>query len=148
MEEERRLLFVGMTRAERVLALSHALSRASYDGPRAAVPSPFLKNLTGLGYGPSALHAQTFDSGRSSAAGAPEPVLGGAFEAGDAAAPSAFGFRVGQRVRHPALGPGRIDSFVREATGPGPSSSSTEVPAHHGPGRGQARALGMIQRGQ
>ena len=48
LEEERRLLFVGVTRAERFLALSHALSRAIHGGPRPAVPSSFLRNLTGL----------------------------------------------------------------------------------------------------
>ena len=39
VEEERRLLFVGITRAESHLALSHAQTRTVWGGPRQA-PSP------------------------------------------------------------------------------------------------------------
>ncbi len=104
LEEERRLLFVGMTRAERFLGLSHALSRASYGGPRPAVLSPFLKNLSGMDLVLAPFLHQVFD------AGGPEP--------GNASAAAASGFRVGQRVRHPALGAGRIEAFASGGDNP------------------------------
>ncbi len=112
LEEERRLLFVGITRAERFLAFSHTLARTMYGSPRPASLSPFLRNLPGLDVVFAPFHRQTFDAGRASAADSPRfevpapAVPGGAIEA------DASGFRVGQRVRHPALGPGRIESFV------------------------------------
>jgi hypothetical protein len=43
-------------------------------------------------------------------AGGPEP--------GDASAAAASGFRVGQRVRHPALGAGRIEAFASGGDNP------------------------------
>ncbi len=120
LEEERRLLFVGLTRAERFLALSHAQSRSLHGGPRPAVLSSFLRGLKGLetggtaaglaeGYGPdfrpitgkwAAVPDKT--SHRPSAPSG-EPV-------------EMAGFRVGQRVRHPALGEGRIEGFVTGET--------------------------------
>ena len=117
LEEERRLLFVGMTRAERFLALSYSLSRASYGGPRAAAPSPFLKNLSGLDLVMSPFMHQIFQGGRTRPAGAPEAFSSGGSGTGEAEPATVGGFRAGQRVRHPALGPGRIDSFVAGSNG-------------------------------
>ncbi|MFN8594224.1 MAG: 3'-5' exonuclease, partial [Thermomicrobiales bacterium] len=45
MEEERRLFYVGMTRAERLLYLTHASSRAAYGRFAYSVPSRFLKSI-------------------------------------------------------------------------------------------------------
>ncbi|MHB1500489.1 MAG: ATP-dependent helicase [Candidatus Dormibacteria bacterium] len=45
MEEERRLLYVGMTRAKRLLYLSHCFQRHLYGSPKAAIPSRFLGAL-------------------------------------------------------------------------------------------------------
>ncbi|MEZ5351589.1 MAG: UvrD-helicase domain-containing protein [Bryobacteraceae bacterium] len=47
MEEERRLCYVGMTRAEQQLFITHALSRRRYGGtpPEPAVPSRFIAEL-------------------------------------------------------------------------------------------------------
>jgi DNA helicase II / ATP-dependent DNA helicase PcrA len=46
VREERRLMFVGMTRARRRLFLSHAAERARHGGPpRRSVPSPFLGDI-------------------------------------------------------------------------------------------------------
>lgn len=50
MEEERRLLYVGMTRAKRRLYLSHCFQRHLYGSPKAAIPSRFLAPL-GAGVG-------------------------------------------------------------------------------------------------
>ena len=112
MEEERRLLFVGMTRAERFLALSQALSRASYYGARAATPSPFLKNLTGLDLVLAPFMHQSFDSGRSRSSGVSESYPESASPDFSGVPAEGSGFRAGQRVRHPALGPGRIESIL------------------------------------
>lgn len=47
LEEERRLLYVAMTRAMRRLYLSQAQSRRVFGSPMAAMPSSFLKELEG-----------------------------------------------------------------------------------------------------
>lgn len=46
LEEERRLLYVGMTRARQHLYLSHCFQRHLYGSPRGATPSRFLKPLS------------------------------------------------------------------------------------------------------
>ncbi len=45
VEEERRLLFVGITRAEQQLQLSYCQARSVHGDPRPVVPSPFLMEL-------------------------------------------------------------------------------------------------------
>jgi DNA helicase II / ATP-dependent DNA helicase PcrA len=117
LEEERRLLFVGMTRAERFLALSHASSRASYGGPRAASLSPFVRNLTNVDLVLAPFRHQTFDPDRSRTSGVSESYASLPFEGVGAAPAGAGGFRAGQRVRHPALGTGRIEAFVEGSAG-------------------------------
>ena len=46
LEEERRLCYVGMTRAERMLYLSHAMSRTIFGSRQRQEPSRFLKDLS------------------------------------------------------------------------------------------------------
>ncbi|MCX6561231.1 MAG: UvrD-helicase domain-containing protein [Candidatus Aminicenantes bacterium] len=118
-EEERRLLFVGITRAERFLALSHAMSRAVYGGPKPAVLSSFVRNLRGLEvvaasypFGPS----ERADRAPSSPSGFVPDWAKTAAVTPAVPAEEMAGFRVGQRVRHPALGTGRIESFVPGGT--------------------------------
>ncbi|MDO4799797.1 MAG: UvrD-helicase domain-containing protein [Bacillota bacterium] len=45
VEEERRLCYVGITRARKVLYLTHARSRMLYGRPQATIPSRFLKEM-------------------------------------------------------------------------------------------------------
>jgi DNA helicase-2/ATP-dependent DNA helicase PcrA len=45
MEEERRLMYVGITRARRRLFLSYAASRMMFDGFRSNPPSPFIDEI-------------------------------------------------------------------------------------------------------
>ncbi len=45
LDEERRLLYVGITRARRSLMLSHCASRSKYGKPTPCTPSSFLKDL-------------------------------------------------------------------------------------------------------
>jgi UvrD-like helicase family protein len=50
VREERRLLFVGMTRAQRHLYLSHAAERVRHGATRKTTRSPFLADLDPAGY--------------------------------------------------------------------------------------------------
>ena len=122
LEEERRLLFVGITRAERFLALSHAQTRTGWSGPRQASLSPFLKGLPGLetviapfltngfsdGRGPEPASAppEARPANNRPAAPGPEPAV---VQAGP--------FRAGQRVRHPAIGSGTIEKVISDGPG-------------------------------
>jgi DNA helicase-2/ATP-dependent DNA helicase PcrA len=45
VEEERRLLYVGITRAQQAVNLTHVMSRFLWDGPQPRLPSRFLKEL-------------------------------------------------------------------------------------------------------
>ena len=111
VEEERRLLFVGITRAERFLALSHARSRTMHGITRPAALSPFLRDVEGLEVAPAPLLARAYGAGRPSAATIAAvsfpPAPGSAGEPG-----SVLGFRKGQRIRHPSIGPGTIDEII------------------------------------
>ncbi|MHB8093360.1 MAG: ATP-dependent helicase [Candidatus Aminicenantales bacterium] len=140
VEEERRLLFVGITRAEKHLALSCAQTRTMHGQTRPAALSPFLKGLDGIemifapfltnGFGGSAMSKRA--AGGSASLPARERTAGagsvdlpdqgrdrpGVFNkhafarAAEPAAENGSGFREGQRVRHPALGTGRIEKLI------------------------------------
>ncbi|MCW3041192.1 MAG: family ATPase [Solirubrobacterales bacterium] len=118
LEEERRLMYVGITRAMRSLTISHARRRAVFGGaPNYGLPSRFLAELptdlvdrqgTASGWGAATV-----------AAGAPRPRAmsswssggggGGrsasAWDEGQQAAPS---FRMGDDVVHAAFGDGVV----------------------------------------
>jgi DNA helicase II / ATP-dependent DNA helicase PcrA len=49
VEEERRLLYVGITRARQRLTISHCATRRKFGGLISCTPSPFLKELEGEG---------------------------------------------------------------------------------------------------
>ncbi len=137
VEEERRLLFVGITRAESFLAFSHAQTRTAWGGPRQASLSPFLRGLTGIetviapfltngfsdGGGPEpAPPAARYADERAGASG-PGPGIVHAGTDGRPAAPcggpgdGTAPFRAGQRVRHPAIGSGRIEKVMTDGPG-------------------------------
>ncbi|MCS7191306.1 MAG: UvrD-helicase domain-containing protein, partial [Fimbriimonadales bacterium] len=103
IEEERRLCYVGMTRAKDELHLTYALSRGAYDGRRSAIPSPFLRALADepaptlyqVMYGavataPTASRAAVIAVPQSTASAKSAPFL------------------PGQRVRHPEIGTGIV----------------------------------------
>jgi DNA helicase-2/ATP-dependent DNA helicase PcrA len=107
LEEERRLFYVGMTRAERLLYLTHASSRAAYGRFGYSVPSRFLASI------PDHLVKSL---GRRGAIRPGAPNLRDRVR-NDGAATSAppvpaLTYRVGQRVFHQHFGEGTI----REAT--------------------------------
>jgi DNA helicase-2/ATP-dependent DNA helicase PcrA len=131
-EEERRLCFVGMTRAQHHLALTHALFRGLRGARVRQMPSKFLAELAGehvtrvdLSEDIEPAHPrgrQRFDDGRS--AGQARQGTGAAgdgdFFDADAATDSddgdaiaAGGLRPGRRVRHAKFGRGRVAQVGR-----------------------------------
>jgi DNA helicase II / ATP-dependent DNA helicase PcrA len=142
VEEERRLFFVGITRARRELYLSQCRVRSFRGQTQATQPSQFLgelpegpivvRDLSGVGSSSSG-HWQTSGSRppfprepRSTAAPPQFRLLTAAQLAGGAngfAAAGAVGnaspddFRVGQTVAHPLYGLGRIVALEGEGSG-------------------------------
>jgi DNA helicase-2/ATP-dependent DNA helicase PcrA len=105
LEEERRLMYVAITRARRRLYLTHAQSRMLHGQVRYGYPSRFLSELPEQ----VLLHLNR----RAGAAAA--PAAGYRAPAPDAARPAASGhdtgFRVGQSVAHAKFGTGIIIDF-------------------------------------
>jgi len=103
IEEERRLCYVGMTRAKRVLVLTHAESRRLHGAEYFPAPSRFLREI------PSELIQEV--RMRSSVS---RPMSYGRPSRGRrTAAPidDAGLFRLGQRVEHPTFGEGVVLTF-------------------------------------
>jgi DNA helicase-2/ATP-dependent DNA helicase PcrA len=121
LEEERRLLFVGITRAERFLALSLSRSRTVNGSARENRRSLFLADLEGLEAvrpGSAAVEPQRgirasgyYPPGKRPAPSSPDPVrtnlpLPSKIEERDG-----HPFGIGKLVHHPILGPGRVEKF-------------------------------------
>jgi DNA helicase-2/ATP-dependent DNA helicase PcrA len=105
-EEERRLFYVGVTRAERHLVLTHAGYRSMFGSGRLASPSRFLGEIprelcTGAAHGRSG--AETDSHGREDEG---EDEVLGTFEDPGA------GLTVGDLVQHGHFGRGRIRALV------------------------------------
>ncbi len=98
LEEERRLAYVGMTRAMEKLMLTHAENRRMHGNERYNAVSRFVHDL------PAELVREIrFSSGFSgSTAVKPRPVLTAAERQDDT------GFNLGQRVAHPKFGEGMV----------------------------------------
>ena len=99
LEEERRLMYVAITRARKRLYLSHAQSRMLHGQVRYGLPSRFLGELPEqvlLNLNRRASPA--FDTGYSASAPAPRPA-------------NDSGFKVGQSVAHARFGTGIIIDF-------------------------------------
>ena len=109
LEEERRLCYVGMTRARERLYLTHAQSRQIFGQRRLAQPSRFVDEIPRQGLrvtGRPAPAAYRPAPGRPVWAVESAPARPAAAPAG-AGAP-ADGFRPGARVRHPLFGVGTV----------------------------------------
>jgi DNA helicase-2/ATP-dependent DNA helicase PcrA len=105
MAEERRLMYVGVTRAKDRLYLTHAFMRARYGGSEASVPSSFLDDIP-----PEAVE------GRAVASGDGRPPRRIQAMSWPTSAPNGVEqlFKAGQRVRHTRFGEGLvIESRVR-----------------------------------
>jgi len=103
IEEERRLMYVALTRARRRLYLTLAQSRMLHGQTRYGIASRFFREI------PEALLKQVGGGFKPRAAAARSPVTGhwsppARVEAADAASP----WRVGQNVIHPTFGAGVI----------------------------------------
>jgi DNA helicase-2/ATP-dependent DNA helicase PcrA len=98
LEEERRLCYVGITRAKRTLTLSYAKLRSNWGEREYQMPSRFLSEI------PAALKAGTVPDGPTSQGGwgAALPRRGGFERVGTPA------FRAGERVRHAKFGVGEV----------------------------------------
>jgi DNA helicase-2/ATP-dependent DNA helicase PcrA len=103
LEEERRLMYVAITRARRRLYLSHAQSRMLHGQTRYGMPSRFLEELPA----PVLLHLN-----RRSEASYSQPSYSAPAPASRAAqAGSGTGFKIGQSVAHAKFGAGIIIDF-------------------------------------
>ncbi|MHB1007208.1 MAG: ATP-dependent helicase [Chloroflexota bacterium] len=103
MEEERRLFYVGMTRAKEHLYLVYAFRRTLYGGSMPGTPSRFLADIP-----------DNLVQGRDTPPPAsPQPVAVPRPVAARPAAKAARGagsYRAGERVRHPVFGEGLVVS--------------------------------------
>jgi len=106
LEEERRLMYVAVTRARQRLYLSHAQTRMLHGQTRYCLPSAFLEEL------PEALLCKI---NRAPAYSASAPSRAAAHAVPDAQA-SANGLRIGQNVQHAKFGTGVI--VAAEGRGP------------------------------
>ena len=109
LEEERRLCYVGMTRAERKLCLTYAESRRLYGGSdRYSTPSRFLREL------PPDRVEEVRLRGRVSRPGLRVPPRRRAgFEP---IRDETNGLRLGQRVQHPKFGEGVVLTYEGQGT--------------------------------
>jgi DNA helicase-2/ATP-dependent DNA helicase PcrA len=97
MAEERRLMYVGLTRAEDRLFLTYAFMRSRYGESDPSVPSRFLEDV------PPELVGGSWRLGRKGGAHGSPVVIGGSSPS--ARAPQ---FHAGQRVRHATFGEGLV----------------------------------------
>ncbi len=111
-EEERRLFFVGMTRAKRFLTLTHARYRRIRGRPERHTRSPFLSEIP----------EETAEMADERTGTSPAPLGSGrGYEAPGAdrtirpETDPETGFTVGEVVRHPTYGLGRISRFSTSA---------------------------------
>jgi DNA helicase-2/ATP-dependent DNA helicase PcrA len=114
MAEERRLTYVGLTRAEDRLFLTYAFMRTRYGESEPSVPSRFLGDLPSelvSGSWKQGREAGTVDAGRGMwdrGRGTREAIRGSQRGTPAAVAPSTPQFRAGQRVRHATFGEGLV----------------------------------------
>ncbi|MBI1371713.1 MAG: AAA family ATPase [Phycisphaera sp.] len=114
MEEERRLCFVGITRAQQHLQLTHARYRTIRGIRERTVPSPFLRELGNehvvvedlSGYGASAFGTGSFGGDDDDPFGGLPPMRSGG------GGGSSLPYDVGSRVMHPKFGPGKVLSLT------------------------------------
>ncbi len=107
-EEERRLFYVAMTRAQDALAVSHAVRRQTYMGEEHRAPSPYLgdipeERLERRDLATWSGHRSLFDAPEPSYAPPPQ-------DDADVVRDTGLGLEVGERVLHPYFGPGRLEA--------------------------------------
>ena len=143
IEEERRLCYVGMTRAEKRLFMTYARTRKVWGSDQMNPPSRFLKELpkegvvmqSAIASRPRFLDkwgaADSDTYGPQGGAGRSHPLMNsnpfpdyeGGSDSFDESTPSGPAFRKGMRVRHPSYGTGS----VLQIEGAGPELKVTVV---------------------
>ncbi|MBW6400083.1 UvrD-helicase domain-containing protein [Roseomonas sp. HJA6] len=114
LEEERRLAYVGITRARRQAIISHAANRRIYGNWQASIPSRFLDELPvgeiireGGAQREARSHASVFSGGGLYSQRPRRMIEAGAWEVKER--PTVTGnFAIGERVFHQKFGYGRI----------------------------------------
>lgn len=106
LEEERRLFYVGVTRAEDRLYLARALSRFRMGEVTSAAASAFLKEIPRDLIEPLARQRAPFDARRAGGYGRPTPPQPDPTRPSPGSVLKTFGS--GQRVTHPTFGNGTI----------------------------------------
>ncbi|QYJ82025.1 DNA helicase II [Shewanella aegiceratis] len=99
LDEERRLCYVGMTRAMKQLYITYAESRRIYGRENYARPSRFIKEIPGD-------YVQEIRMRTSVSA----PASSNRFSQAESAFNDS-GFNIGQRVNHPKFGEGKVTNF-------------------------------------
>jgi DNA helicase II / ATP-dependent DNA helicase PcrA len=125
VEEERRLLFVGITRAKKTLSLSLSRRRIVMGADTATMMSPFLYHIEGIMH-----EVDDSDEIPDSHEDAAEPHPDDDSEEEPHRAP----FKRGQLVRHPTLGLGRIEQYI-------PSHNDSRVVVRFGSGQRKTLVL-------
>jgi DNA helicase-2/ATP-dependent DNA helicase PcrA len=114
LEEERRLAYVGITRAKRLCTISHAANRRIYGNWTSSIPSRFLDELPeaeierqGAVRQKPTLPSSVFSAGALSSVRRPRVIEAGAWEV-DQRPEREKAFAVGTRVFHQKFGYGRV----------------------------------------
>jgi len=142
LQEERRLFYVGITRARKRLYLSLAMSRASYGDVTVALPSRYLQEIPGglIDWRQSPGDANSYGGTRSRALNAREPRSGSGYGSLPPAPPRAktewtspvtaklrdngdLAVAAGDRIRHSDFGDGKVVGV----TGEGPKTVAEVV---------------------
>ncbi len=113
MEEERRLFYVGITRAKDLLYLLHTFRRTRYGSSDLSMPSRFLSEIPKdvvENYSPGS-YGRSGPGARRSSRNWPFEPLGGSKRSSGGPIPR---FYAGQRVRHPKFGVGTVVSVVEK----------------------------------
>jgi DNA helicase II / ATP-dependent DNA helicase PcrA len=114
LEEERRLCYVGMTRAMRMLTLTHARQRNVFGSRAYGLPSRFLNEIPGdlvdreSAAGGAGSWASAAAGGAAAAGIRPRGTASWASMRADSAKADKGGFRVGDDVLHAAFGEGVV----------------------------------------
>ena len=119
LEEERRLMYVGVTRAKKCLYLTHARQRMIYGRTQFCMPSSFLKELPPMNIKNLSPQATAFDSFGGGATTRPYGAVRSGFATPKPAQPAirrpapqapTLDFNCGDRVKHKTFGVGTLVS--------------------------------------
>ncbi len=111
VEEERRLLYVGITRAKEKLSLAGAYRRRTYNNWSANRPSRFLSEIPVECYQPTTEVEKTYIQAGLASYSYDEPVQ---YHYEEEAPAAVAAIAIGEKVRHPTYGLGRAEQIAEE----------------------------------